>query len=209
MPNPSGRGFHKHSVNEWIEGSPLPNTEETGTPVNAPDGAYEPMAFGSIGRHWEPRFKYAGTYDQDWLDNVFPFLPRDFDEQYYQSGPPDQQVPKPVGEQAVTLVNLTRSGRTDFVLPHFEASIHVFTRDETREDLVATVDTILIEPDESRVTMTWRVARPLRRNIFEIAHVLVGRKGRDWWQQREANAFPFPVVVEAIPRPVVTEETDE
>ncbi len=43
--------------------------------------------------------------------------------------------------------------------------------------------------------MTWRVARPLKRNMFEIAQVLVGRKGREWWQQREEVAFPIPVAM--------------
>jgi hypothetical protein len=32
--------------------------------------------------------------------------------------------------------------------------------------------------------------------MFEIAQVLVGRKGADWWQRREAVAFPLPVVGE-------------
>jgi len=44
-------------------------------------------------RNWEPRYKLAGTYDQKWLDDVFPFLPADFDERYYQAAPEDQQVP--------------------------------------------------------------------------------------------------------------------
>ena len=46
-----------------------------------------------------------------------------------------------------------------------------------------------------RFSLTWRVARPLKKNMFEIAQVLVGRKGREWWQQREAVAFPIPVVM--------------
>jgi hypothetical protein len=53
----------------------------------------------------------------------------------------------------------------------------------------------LVEPDLERFTMTWRVARPLKKNMFEIAQVLVGRKGREWWQQREEVAFPIPVVM--------------
>lgn len=202
MPNPSGRGFHKQLKNEWIDGSPLPNTEESGKPVKWMQGDYRPMSFGSIGRHWEPRYKYAGTYDQKWLDDVFPFLPSDFDEQYFQSAPLGQQLPKPVGEQLVTLSNLTPDGRREFVIPHFEAPIHVFPKKGEREDLIAPLDTIVIEPDLERVTMTWRVARPLRKNIFELAQVLVGRKGRAWWQQRDRLPFPVPIVVE----PYVAEE---
>jgi len=201
MPNPAGRGFHKHLKPEWLEGSPLPNTEELNIAVTRPDGTYRPMAFGSVGRQWQPRCQYAGTYDKDWRENVFPFLPADFNEQYYQAAPLDQQLPKPLGEQTVTLVNLTPDGQRDFVLPHFEAPIHLFTRNEEREDLVAQVDTILIEPDEERIAMMWRVARPLRKNVFEVAQVLIGRKGRNWWQQREPITFPLPVVVEATNPP--------
>jgi hypothetical protein len=195
MPNPSGRGYHKHLKREWVDGSPLPNTEESGNSVSWVEGNYRPMSFGPIGRHWEPRYKYAGTYDQHWLDEVFPFLPADFDEQYYQCAPLDQQLPKPLGEQPVTLLNLTPDGRRDFVLPHFEAPIYIFPKKGEREDLTAQADTMVIEPDLDRVTMTWRVARPLKKNMFEIAQVLVGRKGREWWQQRDGASFPLPVVV--------------
>jgi hypothetical protein len=198
MPNPSGRGFHKHLVDEWLEGSPLPNTEELGIPIDRPDGTYRPVSFGAVGRHWEPRSRHAGTYDQNWVDTIFPFLPSDFDEQYYQCAPPDQQLPKPLGEQTVILLNMTPDGRREFVLPHLEAPIHVFPKKGDREDLTAHADTVVIEPDLERITVTWRVARPLQRNMFEIAQVLVGRKGRQWWQQWEKPAFPLPVIIEPV-----------
>jgi len=204
MANPSGRGFHDHMVDEWLQGSPLPNTEELDNPVIEPVGKYRPMAFGVIGRHWEPRYRYAGTYDQTWLDNVFPFLPADFDERYFQAAPTDQQLSQPLGEQPVTLLNLTPDGRRDFLLPHFEAPVHVFPKKGDREDFAAPVDTVVIEPDLGRLTMTWRVARPLRKNVFELAQVLVGRKGQEWWQQR-ARAFPVPIRVEPMPPAAVAE----
>lgn len=199
--NPSGRGFHKHLDPQWLEGSPLPNTEELGLEVTAPDGTYRPMSFGPVGRHWEPRIRYAGTYDQHWQNTVFPFLPTDFDDQYYQAAPADQQLPLPVGEQTVTLLNLTPEGRRVFTLPHFEAPVQIFPRKGPREDLIARVDTIVIEPDLERVTLTWRVARPLKRNMFEIGQVLVGRKGPEWWQKRGRLTFPIPIVVEFKPIP--------
>jgi hypothetical protein len=198
MPNPTGRGFHKNMKGDWVDGTPLPNTEELTEPVSQPNGVYRPMAFGVIGRHWEPRHRYAGTYDQHWLDNVFPFLPADFDDQYYQAAPRDQQLPIPVGERTVSMINLTPDGRRDFTLPNFEAPIYVLPKRGDREEFSAPVDTMVFEPDRERVTLTWRIARPLRRNIFEIAQVLVGRKGPEWWQQREQVAFPIPVVVEQI-----------
>ena len=32
MRNPVGRGFHKHLKSEWVDGTPLPNTEELNRP---------------------------------------------------------------------------------------------------------------------------------------------------------------------------------
>jgi hypothetical protein len=43
--------------------------------------------------------------------------------------------------------------------------------------------------------MSWRVVQPLKKSLHEIAQVLVGKKGKEWWQQREQSAFPIPVVM--------------
>ena len=172
-PNPSGRGFHRHLLAQWLDGSPLPNTEQTGAEVTSPDGQYQPMAFGSLGRHWAPRIGYAGTYDEAWQEHVFPFPPADFDPLYYQSAPLDQQMTLPHADQTVSLLNLTPEGRSDFVWPHLEVPVHIFPKRGAQESLQARADTILIEPDARRVIVTWRVARPLRRNLFEIAEIVV------------------------------------
>lgn len=190
-PNPAGRGFHRHLKSAWVDGRPLPNTEEPGHAVTWPAQRYRPMAFGPIGRGWAGRCEYAGTYDQHWVDEVSPFLPADFDERYFQAAPADQQLPPPRTPLDVTLSNLTPDGLRHFTLPHFDAPVNVFSRRGAREDLIATLDTIVFEPDLDRFTMSWRLARPLKRNLFEIGQVLVGRKGRDWWQEREEIARPI------------------
>lgn len=198
--NPVGRGFRRQMRSASVHGRPLPNTEVPGQPVSSPQGAYLPMAFGPVGRGWPQRARYAGTYDQAWLDHHFPFLPPDFDERYYQAAPADQQMPHPQQPLPVRLTNLTPDGLREFTLPCFEAPVHVFPKQGPREDLVARLDTIHFEPDLDRFTMSWRIARPLRKNLHEIAQVLVGRKGPEWWQQREKVAFPIPVVMVPMDR---------
>lgn len=198
MANPAGRGFHKHLRKEWVDGKPLPLTEESGQTVTDPQGNYRPMAFGPVGRGWEPRSKLAGTYDDEWLDKHFPFLPPDFDEQYFQAAPLDQQVPLDTfnaGPTEVMLHNLTPEGTTRFSIPSLAAPVHVFPKSGGREDYSAVLDTIVIEPEERRYSLTWRVTRPLKRNMLEVAQVLVGKKGAEWWQQRASVAFPIPVVM--------------
>jgi hypothetical protein len=204
MLNPVGRGFRKHLKRAWVDGKPLPNTEQPGDAVTAPDGKYKPMAFGPVGRGWAGRSEYAGTYDQQWLDDVFPFLPKDFDERYFQAAPPDQQLPITRGPMEVGLANLTPDGLRRFVLPHFDAPVQVFPKQGGREDLNAALDTIVFEPDLERFTMSWRVARPLKKSMHEISQVLVGKKGRERWQQREEVRFPFPVGMVPVNAPART-----
>ncbi|MDN3920021.1 DUF2169 family type VI secretion system accessory protein [Roseateles violae] len=203
LPNPVGRGYFKHLKNAYLDGKPLPNTEQTGVPVNWPAGRYEPMAFGPIGRGWPQRVAFAGTYDQHWRDEVFPFLPADFDIRYFQFAPADQQVPLSRADMTVTLTNLTEDGLRRFVLPRFEAPVHVFPVRGEREDHVGTLDTIVIEPDQERFTMTWRMTRPLKRSLFEISQVMVGRKGPVWW--REQDGLPFPVPIRVLPMPAAAQ----
>lgn len=173
--NPVGRGFHKHLKNAWVDGKLLPNTEEPGQSVSFPTKKYKPMAFGPLGRGWPQRARFAGTYDQQWLDEVFPFLPKDFDERYYQAVPEDQQVPIPKGPMEVVLSGFTPDGGRRFVLPHFEAPVQVFPKRGKREAYFAALDTIVFEPNQERLTLTWRVTRPLKKSIFEIAQVVAGR----------------------------------
>jgi hypothetical protein len=197
MANPAGRGFHKHLRKEWVDGKPLPFTEERGQSVTDPNGKYRPMSFGPVGRGWEPRSKLAGTYDDEWLEKHFPFLPPDFDERYFQAAPLDQQVPPDMfadGPTEVVLTNLTPQGSTRFTIPNLVAPVHVFPQRGEQEDYRATLDTIVIEPEQQRFTLSWRVARPLKKGMHEIAQVLVGKKGRGWWQKREDAVFPIPVV---------------
>ena len=189
MPNPVGRGWHKHLKNAWVDGTPLPNIEEVGKPVGSPSDKCRPMALSPLGRGWPQRARYAGTYDQQWLDDVFPFLPKDFDECYYQAAPEDQQVPLPKGSMEVVLSGFTADGIRQFMLPHFEAPVQVSPKRGEREASIATLDTIAFEPDLERFTMTWRVARPLKKGLHEIAQVVVGTKGSEWWQQREHIAI--------------------
>jgi len=196
--NPAGRGYRKQLKNAWVDGKPLPLTEEPGQSVSWPADAYQPMAFGPIGRGWQQRAAYAGTYDQTWLDEVFPFLPQDFDERYYQAAPLDQQLAIPTGPLDVSLLNFTPDGSRQFTLPYFEAPVHVFPKKGEREDFIARLDTIVFEPDLERLSMTWRVTRPILRSIHEVDQVLVGKKGKEWWQKSAPIPFPLPVVAEPV-----------
>jgi hypothetical protein len=150
------------------------------------------MAFGPVGRGWEQRRQFAGTYDDVWREEHFPFLPPDFDERYYQAAPADQQLPHPIGVEEIRLINLRPQGDTSFQLPVFAAPIHFFPKDGKREDGRLNLDTIVLEPDQHRFTLTWRATRPLKKNMFEIGEIMVGKRSQAWWSRRQTAGFPVP-----------------
>ena len=189
--NPIGCGYYGR-LDRVDDGAPMPNTEQLGVPIQKPDGDYIPMAFGPLGRNWFPRYQFAGTYDQHWVDHIYPFLPPDFDVRYHQAAPEDQQIPYPSGGEDVVLLNLSVEGRVSFRLPRAAACIIAAPRNGDREELAAVIDTIDIEPDARRFTICWRSSRPLRRSLFEIDEVIVGRVGLKFFRERDGLPLPFP-----------------
>lgn len=187
LPNPVGRGWHYHIHPELVRDAPVCNTEEISHPVRDPGGKYKPMAFGPIGRGWPSRIGFAGTYDQNWQDSVFPFLPADFDTRYFQCAADDQQIGHLQGGENVLLINLTPDGRREFSLPSAEMPVIFFRRRAERVDMPAAADTILLEPDAGRFSILWRTNLRLTHDIFEVSQAIVGRMSRAWWRSMETG----------------------
>jgi hypothetical protein len=190
--NPVGVGFYPYTYSKHLRGKPLPNIEAHGQPVKRKNGTYRPISFGPIGRNFETRLAYAGTYDQRWLEKDAPFWPKDFDYLYFQAAPPDQQIPYPKGGEKVILYNLSPDGSLRFQLPKIHMPI-LFTPHKG-EDIIkeAVIDTVLFEPDRQRFMLTWRASLPLKKNCFELREIIAGELPRSWYRQRRAAAKGKP-----------------
>lgn len=173
--NPHGRGFASFRNQARLSGQPLPLTEKVGEPVVSPYEDYEPMALGPIWRGRKDRLSHGGTYDQQWQDNVFPFLPVDFDERYYQQVGEDQQIEKPKRAQDVILLNLTPGGREAFRLPNPALPVRIFREWESAFNGTVYPDTLIFDTEARRVSMVWRVDFPLKRIITEVTEAWIGR----------------------------------
>jgi hypothetical protein len=173
-PNPVGTGWADPRNHALLSGLPLPNTEAVGEEVTSPYGSYRPMAFGPIGRGWPERLRYAGTYDENWKQNIFPFLPPDFDERYYQTAPADQQIDFPQPGTDVTLVNLTPRGREAFRLPETRLPIMIWRGREICFDGSPLPDTLLLDPGARAAMLVWRIEVRMKRIITEFTEAWVG-----------------------------------
>jgi hypothetical protein len=192
MPNPVGRGYHRLLEPYLVDNTPLPNTEESNAPVTTPNGDYRPMSFGAIGRNFLARYPLAGTYDQNWQDNVFPFLPADFNPAYFQAAPEDQQADKVAGGEPVILLNLTPDGRRDFHVPAVDVPVIFFLRKGRREEMKGAIDTVVFEPDAGHLTIVWRASLLLKRNLFEVTQIVVGQMSRTWWRSVRTGKTYYP-----------------
>jgi hypothetical protein len=180
--NPAGAGWAGVRTIGQMNGAPAPNLEDLQDPISGMRG-HRPIAFSGIGRDWLPRRKYCGTYDDAWLRDVFPFLPKDYDERFHQCAPKDQQMAYPKGGELVTLLNMmAERPKVRFRLPRLDnLKVRVLRTDYSHVTLDALPDTLFFEPDAGRFSVVWRVSTPLKRRIQEIGSIAVGPVDPAWW----------------------------
>lgn len=173
--NPLGKGFVGRNGRGLYEGLALPNLEQPTNLIRFWDDAPSPAGFGFIGRSWAPRKSYAGTYDEPWQQLRMPLQPLDFDERYYNGAHPDWVLKERLlGGEEVVATNLSESGLLRFWLPNYQFMATVIIKGK-RAAFMAAMDTIVIEPDDLHVLITWRAIIPCARQFLYIDKVTL-----DW-----------------------------
>lgn len=183
--NPEGRGWAGKMTRNQLHDAPAAQIEALDDPIRDPGRAHRVAGLGAIPRHWPARLQYAGTMDERWRREVFPFLPEDFDERFHQAAPEDQQIEFPRGGERVRLINLLADQpELEFRLPSLEMPVRVLRRDFSAEHVQAHADTLFFETEERRFSVVWRTQLPVLRHISEFDLVAVGKVAPEWWRQR-------------------------
>ena len=169
--NPVGAGFRAANGAKALGGMALPNIEDPGALIASWKDAPAPAAFAAVAEHWLPRRTYAGTYDEAWQQNRSPYLPSDFDPRFCQVAPVGLVTPRHLtGGEIVALHGMTSGGALRFSLP--AVNLQVAHRLERGQEIRAGVlDTVIIEPDESRLTMVWRAALSCDKSALKVREV--------------------------------------
>lgn len=183
--NPIGQGYAPFHDDRSILGKPLSQTQELSLAhAHTKSKKYIPQAFGAVARHWYPRYTLAGTYDAHWEEHDKPFLPKDFNEAFYQCAPQEQQIDYLEGGEELLLKGLTPEGERTFKLPKLEVAMEVIRSNGERTTLTPVVDTLIIEPDQERIVMTTRAKIALKRSIHEVDTIIVGTPDELWEKKR-------------------------
>lgn len=150
--NPIGRGHagtrmagkHAHCI-EYLDGHPARRG---------------PAGFGAIAGWWTPRRQYAGTYDDAWARTKRPLLPDDHDDRFDLCAPADQNAGLLGGGERIELEHMTPAGSLRLTVPrvHLEFRTTLGTR---RIDHHGRVASVLVEPDDMRLVLTWRTSLPV------------------------------------------------
>jgi len=159
LENPVGKGIlGKKAKKEVVNGTRLPNIEHPNQLIKTWKDKPEPVGFGYIGKGWQQRVGFMGTYDDKWKEEVCPERPADFNWAYFNAAPADQQLEGYFnGDEVIDLLHMTPSGRLQLRLPGIQPSLSIKRKDAVGEEpLKANLDTVCVMPSEMKVTMVWR-----------------------------------------------------
>jgi hypothetical protein len=189
--NPVGIGYRRTVKGAHVEGAPLPNLEDPRALIGDPKDTPTPAGFGFVGPHWEPRARYAGTYDEAWRLTRMPLLPTDFDRRFFNAAPPDQIASGYlVGDEPVVIANAAPTPWLKFRLPG-EPPPRITVGQQGRSDRVleARLDTVILDTDAMQVLLLWRAHTLLPVGPHGVAEIRVRP------HEQSAHAVPDPVLL--------------
>ncbi len=181
--NPVGIGLHGAKPHDPAIMSHVPNVEYPRAALSHRGSRSRPAGLGVIGRGWTPRIGFAGTYDQLWLDAHWPLLPPDFDPRYHQAAPEDQQSSTIRGGEPGHIVNMTPEGVWRFRLPVLDIPVRLLYEDR-QDQAPLRMDTVMLEPDDYRITLTCRLTIQTQRKRGPLREVVLGHVRRGWLRAR-------------------------
>ncbi len=167
--NPIGRGLDEPKA---LLGKPAPQLEiEPDGSMNRPRPSH--AAFGPLDPSWEPRRRFAGTFDMEWRRKRAPFRPRDFDPRHHDWACPDLHSDAPLAPDVPIEVGGVRpEGTWRFKLPKYPIEI-TSRMDGDYSEQKPHLDGIMIDADEAVIELTYRSSIRLPRKWQRLERLFV------------------------------------
>ncbi|WP_434041069.1 MULTISPECIES: DUF2169 family type VI secretion system accessory protein [Sorangium] len=199
--NPVGVGFLEGwyadaaEVKRW----PAPRIEAPGAGITAEIfarmvagevGAGEvpelsPRGVGVIAKPWQPRLKLAGTFDERWLAERWPYMPPDFDMAYWNGAHPDMQCDYLFGGELAELWNLlprsapgvapeTAGTACRFHVPEAAVVVRLTGKDDAVSFAAVPIDTVIVDLEQMRLSLVWRARIPASLEVEGTSLLALG-----------------------------------
>jgi len=169
--NPVGRGYRGSRGTQEVNAEKLANLEDPRQLIKLPGDKPNPAGFGFLSPTWKPRIDYAGTYDEAWQKKRAPYLPKDFNNKFFNMAPRGLVCNGYLqGNESVILINLSTEPCIQFQLPQCNVRTEIKLAG-AREKPSFNLETLFFEPDEKRFTMTWRAKLNCDKKALQISEV--------------------------------------
>lgn len=166
--NTVGKGLYDTHI-ETSEALHLPNIENPEQLIQSIKDRPAPAGCGFTLPHWQPRAAFAGTYDDDWLNNAGGMLPKDFNRRFFNAASTGMVSQGYLaGNEPVVITNMTESGRLAFYLPGVKSPYCDIQTQNGQERLPLNLDTIIINTTTLQLQMLWRNYLPLTRSAHDV-----------------------------------------
>ena len=176
--NPVGCGFLGERDPVELEGQPVPNLLDPKAPQERLGDEAAPACFAPTAGAWLPRREFAGTYDAAWQKSRAPYLPDDFDPRFLQCATGELCFERFLqGTEPVRITGMTLEGPIEFAVPTVRPQIEVVVAGNP-ESPRAELETLWIEPDENRASMTWRAHLGVDRKVLRVEKVTISLPAR-------------------------------
>lgn len=171
--NPVGVGFRgKRSEPESVI-CKVPNLEDVNQPLKTFGDRPPPAGFGFIAPSWPPRLQFVGTYDAGWQKDRAPFLPKDFDKRFLNAASAELTFDRFLdGGEPLSLMGTSPAGPIQSAIPKAKPVIQV-NLDGRWVPLSPQLETVIVEPDEGRLCISWRGSMPCDKRMLKIRSILV------------------------------------
>ncbi|QEN90080.1 DUF2169 domain-containing protein [Labrys sp. KNU-23] len=192
--NPVGEGWIDKERTDHTKSQPAPQIEAPDCPITKPYTHYEPQGVGPIPPAWLPRRPLGGTYDQSWIDTVWPNWPNDYAFRFHNSAPTSLQTPDGQfmdGEIRFSMTNKAGDDLADKIelkLQNPTVLIDLQYEDDPTKFLRLNLDTLFFDvkdPDPKR----WRIFVS-GRTVFSLARdARIDIQLKEDWMKLEGKAL--------------------
>jgi hypothetical protein len=163
--NPVGVGLDRRA------GAPVPNLEDPRAPIEGGGAAPRAAGFGAIAPGWQPRARWAGTYDAQWTRRRAPLLPADFDRRFFNVAAPELAFDRFLqGGEPVVVLGASRGGPLQFALPRLGLAAQARIAGGWRASAVV-LETVALWPDDDAVSLSYRAKFPCDRTLLQAERV--------------------------------------
>jgi len=170
--NPVGRGVAKDPGS--LIDTPAPQIEHPAHPITRAGEAHEPVGFGAIAVHWQPRSDFAGTFDEVWRATRMPILPVDFDLRFHNVASPALQLAERLREgDRIAILGMSEEELFQIDVPALPLTLCARYQDGRREVARPSIDTMIVEPDLGIIRLTLRHAFPMGRGTKLLREIQV------------------------------------